>query len=163
MRRTIQEVSVETLRAETALATLAVGESLSYESLEAAGVIDPMGAGRHAIYSARKRLLRERQMVFSCVPGEGVKRLGDVEMIGHGDNVLQHIRRASKRGMAVVLAVENFDALSQDMKNRHNTTALILGVVAVTTGRPGRRKISGKMAEARALTEQEVKAIAESI
>jgi hypothetical protein len=163
MKRTIAEVSAETLAAETALAILSVGQEVTYEALVASGLRDPMGDGRHAIYSARKRLLRERHMVFECIPGRGVKRLGDVEMIAHGDNVMQRIRRASKRGMAVVLSVENFHALSQDMKVRHNATAVVLGSVAVLTGRPGQRKIAGKMAEARALTAQEVKAIAESI
>jgi hypothetical protein len=163
MKRTIQEVSAETLAAEAALSGLEVGESMSYEVLAVTLGRDPMGAGRAALYSARKRLFRERQMVFACVPGEAVKRLGDVEMVSHGDNVMQRIRRASRRGMAVVLAVENFHAMPKDMQARHNLTALVLGSVTVLMSRPGQRRIAGKIAEARALTEQEVKAIAESI
>lgn len=164
MKRTIQEVSAKTLAAEGALAGLQVEEFISYAALAVPLGCDPMSrAGHAALYSARKRLFRERQMVFACVPGEGVKRLGDVEMVCHGDNVMQHIRRASRRGMAVVLAVENFHAMPKDMQARHNMTALVLGSVTVLAGRPGQKRLAGKIAEARALTEQEVKAITESI
>jgi hypothetical protein len=163
MKKTIAEVSSETLRCEAVLAALKVGESVSYEMLRAAMGRDPQKDGRWLLASARRRLLREKAMVFDCIPGEGVKRLGDVEMIGHGDNVLQRIRRSARRGMNVVLSVENFVGLPENLKLKHNTTAVVLGSVAVLTGRPGQRKLAGKIMQARALTEQEVRAIAESL
>lgn len=163
MKKTIAEVSSETLKCESLLAALKVGESVSYQMLKAAMGRDPQENGRGLLTSARRRLLREKAMVFGVMPGEGVKRLGDVEMIGHGDDVLTRIRRSARRGMTVVLAVENFAGLPESLKLKHNTTAVVLGSVAVLTGRPGQRKLAGKIANARALTEQEVKAIAESL
>jgi len=163
MKKTIAEVSSETLKCESVLGSLKVGESVSYSILQAAMGRDPQENGRGMLTSARRRLLREKSMVFGIVPGDGVKRLGDVEMIGHGDNVLTRIRRSARRGMAVVLAVENFAGLPEALKLKHNTTAVVLGSVAVLSGRPGQKKLAGKIAQARALTEQEVKAIAESL
>lgn len=163
MKKTIAEVSAETLQCEAVLAALKVDECVSYELLEAAMGRDPQENGRGILTSARRRLLRDKNMVFGVVPGEGVKRLGDVEMIGHGDNVLQRIRRSARRGMSVVLSVENFAGLPENLKLKHNTTAVVLGSVAVLTGKPGQRKLADKIARARALTEQEVRAIAESL
>jgi hypothetical protein len=163
MKKTIAEVSSETLQCESVLAALKVGESVSYDVLRAAMNRDPQENGRAMITSARRRLLRDKNMVFGVLSGEGIKRLGDVEMIGHGDNVIQRIRRSARRGMTVVLSVENFHGLPENLKLKHNTTAVVLGSVGVLTGRPGQRKLAGKIANARALTEQEVKAIAESL
>lgn len=163
MPRAIAEVSADTIKLEGILSALKVGESCSYDTLSAAVQRDVQRAGRGVFSSARRRLFRERQMVFSCVPGEGVKRIGDVEMIAHGTAVLQRVRRASKRGMAVVLAVEDFGALSADMKLKHNATAVVLGSIAVLSGKPGQRKLTAKIAQAHALTVGEILAIAESI
>jgi hypothetical protein len=159
----IPQVSFETLAAQKVLDALKVGETATYDALRVAIGRDPQVSGRGLIATARRRLMRESNKVFGADPGKGLRRLSDVEMIAEGDNVVQRVRRAAKRGMAVVLSVENFAGLPEDMKLRHNATAVVLGSVAVLTGKPQRRKLTGKIAQAKALTEEDVKAIAETI
>lgn len=163
MKRAIGEVSADTTAIERALAALVVDEEIPYGALSDLIGKDVRTDGKGYLRSARQRLLRDQNMVFDCVPSKGIKRLNDVMIVAKAKDSTERIRRASKRGLRVVLAVENFSGLPPHLQRQHNSLALVLGLVHATTGNRGQRKLSAKLANVKPLTEQEVRAIAESI
>lgn len=110
--------SFETRQIFNRLVKMEKGDSVTYTELSTltGRVID--GSSSH-LQSVRRMLLNQHGMVFDCMPGHGVKRLNDTEMVGASTRDMESVRRKSKRAATKLLAVE-FDGLSDDDKRTHN-------------------------------------------
>jgi len=67
--------------------------------------------GTPALTSARRHLETQHGIVFDCVRGVGLRRLGDVEKVTSTARHARSIRRTAKRGTTRIGAIENFAAL----------------------------------------------------
>lgn len=132
------------------LRTAAIGETVEYSDLaDAAGI--SIGELHTPIATARRILLREENMVFGVIPTVGLKRLSDQEIVGTSVAVAQKVRRAARRGVKVLHAVQDFSALSQADQMRHSASVSIFAAVAEMTTERSVTKIEkaaeGKRAE----------------
>ena len=157
MKKPIGEASADSIQIEAVLRAVTVGETVSYEVINAAIGRDVQGEARGNLATARRRLLREH-LVFGCDPGFGIKRLSDVAIVGLGDNIVQRVGRAAKKGVHTVLSVENWDALPEHLKGRHNSVAIILGAQAALAGTKSKNRILKKIEAAKPLTLEDVRA-----
>lgn len=136
----------------------AVGEVVEYTKIDAAIACDhstPKGAGR--IQSARKVLLRDKQIVFAAVERVGLQRLNDSDIIKTGADSVAKIRRESIRG-AKRLACVKYEELSDAEKRRHDAYASHLGILAECSRPQASKKIAAAVdqsQEVRKLTFEE--------
>lgn len=109
-----------------------VGATISYAQLSSAVGRDISGA-TGALHSARKRLLRDEQIVFDVVRGEALKRLSDVEIVGTSNSFARRMRRVAQRGVETLTAIGDFSALPRETQMRHTAAVSVFGVVAEMT------------------------------
>lgn len=120
-----------------------IGDLINYEELSAIIGSDVQIKGRGSLQSARKMAMRDKGMVFESVRDIGIKRLADAEIVRSGQAYISRIRRHARRGMRVLVSVQNFEALPNDLKIRHNATASMLGAVAQFSGSAAQKRIEG--------------------
>lgn len=125
-----------------------VGEIVGYEELTALIGTDVQLKGRGYMETARRMAMRDKGMVFGPVRGVGLKRLADTEIVRSGQAYISKIRRHARRGMKVLVSVQDFAALPNDLKVRHNATASMLGAVAQFSGSTAQKRIEGAVEQA---------------
>lgn len=136
MTKAIPELSIDTQTIERLLAVVAVGEMLSYDVMTEAIGRDVQNGARHILKSACLRLLRDQQMVFAPVWGQGIKRLDDIGIVGTGVSTLKRVHNLARRGARTLAAVQDFNALPNETKVKHNLMAAQLGMLSqITSGR----------------------------
>lgn len=132
--RPMFQQSFETQAAIACLITVEVGKTTTYAQLTDAMGVDAQVAGRGASKSARRYLEREHRMVFAAVPGVGLKRLSDTEIVGSGAEGLARSRRAARRAQRRLTCVD-FDALEQGAKVRQQAYLSLFNAIAAL-GKP---------------------------
>lgn len=125
-----------------------VGEIVGYDELTALIGSDVQLKGRGYMETARRMAMRDKGMVFGPIRGIGLKRLADTEIVRSGQSYISKIRRHARRGMKVLVSVQDFDALPNDLKVRHNATASMLGAVAQFSGSTAQKRIEGAVEQA---------------
>ena len=118
---------------------MGAGETMTYEAMTTL-LSRKVGGSDATLHSARRRAEREDGFVFGSVRKVGIKRLADVEIVDLGETGAKALRRSASRTARKVANVQNFDALSDDLKARHNgALALFGGVMAAAKGSTLRR------------------------
>ncbi len=131
--------SFETQKIIERLEKLDIGEQVSYEELAVEAGLSRVSGSTGSLHSARHFLQRTEGRVFACVPGIGVKRATDAEIVQTGSMVVQHIHRTARRGM-LRLACANFDVLSPEQRMEFNEKASHLAILQhVTTAKSAKR------------------------
>ena len=149
MKPTLIEASIESQRIEQRLATVEVGEFVSYDDLSEIGQKDVRTNGRGNLETAKNRLRRDKQMVFDTVRGEGVRRANDAEIVAGCNRNINTIRNASRRG-AKRIACANYETLTATEKVQHNTMASQFGALYSLTSQASRKTIETKVKAANA-------------
>lgn len=108
-----------------------VGTFTSYETLTAV-ISRPIQKHRGALQTALRRLLRDKDMVFGCVHGSGIKRLSDTEIAATGNQATERIRRMSARAVEKMLKAD-FDALNYDEKKRYTAQVSTMAAISQMT------------------------------
>lgn len=111
----------------TVLDQLSVGETASYGQLTEAIGRDII-SHRYLLENARDRLLKERK-VFGCVHNVGIKRLSDSEIVAYSLDGFRRIRRMARKGAKKLASVQDYAALKDDEKARHNISMSVLGAI----------------------------------
>lgn len=138
--RSIPDRSASTWAAVRLLAAAQVGEVVTYEALTKVIGRDAQHAGAHHVRSARFVVKREHAMVFACVVNVGVKRLPDDEKIAEARGRLRRSASQAREGLRSLACVDDFSALTPEMKIQHNTTAAQLGAIrAMATSKTAKR------------------------
>ena len=96
------------------------------------------------LQSAMRAALRQ-EMVFSTIRGVGVKRLTDRELAGIGEATRQHITKSARTAMKKMTLVQDFKALTNEEKIRHNTSLAMLGAVAHIASPKQAKALEGKV------------------
>lgn len=157
----IRAVSQETLTLEGVLMAAQIGDLIRYETLTAAIHRDVSGEARYFLYSALRRVLREHRVAFECVRDVGLRRLDDPGKVNSAGRVVGKIRRAAKRGLRVVLAVDDFNSMPAAMRLKHNMVASLFGLTRAITGKKQQNLLSARLASTKPLSAADVKAIVE--
>lgn len=147
MNKSIPEMSVETRLLLQRLEKAAVGETVSYAELTNLCGRDVQGPARGMLYSAMRATLSSG-VVFATVRKTGVKRLADNEIVGVGEAAIPRIRRLARRSVRKLTAVQDFDAMPNEAKIRHNTMVSMLGAVAHVTGSKTVKEVQLRVAAA---------------
>jgi len=126
-------LSIETKQLLERLMKVKVGELISYQEMTDIVGRDIRKDGSGIMYSARRKALNDCQIVFITITNEGIKRASDEEIANSGASVIHKIRKASKKGKKVLHAVNDFGALTNNSKIRHNASASFLGAIDLMT------------------------------
>jgi len=129
------------------LKTIRVGSVVSYADLSAVIGRDVAGDST-ALQRAIRICLREDNIVFANIRGEGYKRLNDAEIVDTGADTIARIRRTSKRGVQKMLAVQKFDDLPNDKKLQHSARVSVLASLVDATTSKQMKKVEGAIGEA---------------
>ena len=132
------EISVDTRMLYDLLSKAPVGETVTFARMSEALGRRVEGADSH-LQSALRRLVSLDQKVFSNVRGVGYQRLSDTEIVKSGERDRDHIQRSARKAAKRLLCVEDFDALPNDLKVKHNTYLSMYGAM-VSMLSPGRVK-----------------------
>jgi hypothetical protein len=115
---------------ETVLSECAVGQMITYEELSKAIGRDVRVHAAGALATARKTMLKEKNMVFATERSVGIKRLDDSDIIDSTADKNKRIARISKRGLQE-LSVVKFEQLDEQKKKEHIAASAQLGVIAM--------------------------------
>ena len=128
--RHIAEISVDTQLLVERLRKVGVGETISYAELTGTISRDVQGSARGNLYTARRTLQRDDNVVFGVVVGEGMKRLNDSEIVSTATSDRVGIRRRSRRAARRLACVQDFDSLPSEAKIRHQAAISLFGVIS---------------------------------
>lgn len=146
-KRAVPELSVDTQVLERLLRAAPAGAVVTYDEMSKAIGRDVQNGARHLVQSARRRLLAQERIVFGVVTDVGLKRLDDHGIVGTAGQRLKHIHRTATVGAREMSAVQDFAALPNDEKIRHNTAASVYGVLRHVTKEKTLAKLEAATAE----------------
>lgn len=146
--KTVNEISIYSQDLIRFLADKKVGEIILYEELSNIinfNVTEPKGRGY--LETAKKRLLKDENIVFDTIRGEGIKRLSDEEIAKTtGKGYLKSVRAKGRKAYQKNKVV-NYNALSDSAKIDHQCTMTILSLMNHVTDRKSIKKIEDKVKE----------------
>ena len=124
------------------------GQFVSYAALSEVIGRNVQKEGNGALQTARRRLLKDHQVLIGTVRDEGVKNMTDTERVEHGQYDLDHVRRHTRRSYERITSVKDFDGLPNDAKIQHNARAAMFGTMAYLAHGNRVKKLEAKVAEA---------------
>lgn len=127
--RAFELTSTDVATVQKILAAMQPGDRVSWASIGAAiGV--RVGDQRifNVTHRARYKLMRDEQMVFDVVRGEGLIRLSDEQTVNTRDHFIAKQWRLTKRAKRQITSV-NYDALPRESKVKHNVALSIFGAL----------------------------------
>lgn len=128
-KRTIGEVTSETLALYGHLKTLPIGAVVTYDDLTAIVGRNVQESARSALQTARRMCQRDHQIVFSPVVGYGLKRLNDNQIVSSADGDIKRIHRSAGRGIKKLACVD-YQNLDHAGMSSLNAKAAVLGTLA---------------------------------
>lgn len=152
-KRTIQELHIDSRALYDYLekghleGTQTTDAIIPYSELSGLIGRDIQKEARGNLYTAIRMMQNEYGVVYGTVNGVGIKRLTDEEVAYTGDVVVQHVRKATNRGIKKLVCVKDFDALPNDAKVKHNASLSILGVFKEMTKQKKIKQIEAKVNE----------------
>ncbi len=146
MTKLIGEISLQAQQLMTALQKARVGETISYDTLSKAIEAD-VRQFRGQLQTARRRLLRDENIVFGCVRTVGLKRLDDLEIVNEGESGLVKVRRKARRS-AEVLTKAHPDRLTVEDRSRLNAVLSLHGAITLFAKKRSITKIQRLVANA---------------
>ena len=132
-RKRIGEISWEVQQLAGLLGSLKPGEGITYTDLSRAARRDVI-KNRHLLYTARRKLRREKQMVFGTDRGVGLRRLDDSGVSEKATGTLKGIHRKVRNELKDQACV-SIDNLTGAELVAHNGRVATLGVVGQFTHR----------------------------
>lgn len=128
-KKAIPELSVDVQVLWRRIQKLAPGEIVPYAELNQLIRGDVQKKMRPTLYGARRKALRDDNIVTECVINTGVKRLEDSAISTIHIPTLNRIRKASRLACRKQQCA-NYDALTSEQKTSYNAGQSVLGVLA---------------------------------
>lgn len=147
----IPEMSIDTRMLVDHFKAMPTGSTATYQELHALIGRDVQSAARSNVHSAIRHLLNNDSIVIACVRTVGYKRLADSDILGTGEQAINHIRRSARRGFQKVTAVQDYEALSADEKRRYNTLGSVLAMANHIAKGSSIKKVESKVADSAAM------------
>jgi len=134
--------SMETALLIAHLKKTVVGQTVSYEELtRVAG--KPIVGGASELRTARIRLAKDNDMLFSCLPTKGVMRLDDRGIVNEGIARTGHVRRYTKNTAQRLAKIADFSALPRDYQLKHSSAISINATIAFMTRTKVMKRLEG--------------------
>lgn len=135
MKSPIFEMSADARILSQELAKLRPGETITYRTLGHAIGRKVVGSTT-SLQTARRALLRNEQILFSPIRGEGLYRMRDEEIVANADRDINHIRMSGRRGVQRLAAVQNYAEMPRAKQLSHAAKMSVLtAVTSLTTER----------------------------
>lgn len=106
-----------------------IGEKISYKELSEL-VGSPVNGSTTALTTARRHLLRHRDMVFGVVRAVGLERLDDKNIVHRQDGHIASIRRKAKKGTRELAAVQDYAAMEPKDQLNHTLKASLFHAIS---------------------------------
>lgn len=129
MTRPSFEMSIDTRLVYEALKKAAIGEVVSLSAISQE-LGRKVGGEDSSIQSAIRRLLKTDGIVFENVRGVGYKRLRDEEIVNSSERDREGLRRKARKIVKKLTCVQDFDALPNELKVKHNAAVSGFGAIA---------------------------------
>lgn len=139
-----REINVDARVILARLKAAKVGDVITYSELSELVGRDVQKGSRHILEAARRWAKKDR-VIFGVITGQGLKRLDDAGKVRVGSGMMDKIRRTSRRAAQTLAAVENFDALPNEMKIQHNMSLSVFGIIQQATSRKVQDRIAEKV------------------
>lgn len=147
MERPLFRQSLETQALVKLLGDKDHPDVFTYEEMSKAAGTDVI-ANRNCIGSARRVLLREKQLVFESIPKVGIKRSSDVEIVEGGSKDIARIRNTARRAIKKGGCVRKFAELPKDKQVQHNLQMSAAGLLYHATTTSAQNKIEKQVTTA---------------
>jgi|GEM_PF-2060136 len=133
MPKTIMELNTDTEQLIKQLRQIEVGQIISYKELSEIIGRDVQRSASGSLYSARRILQRDEEIVFNTIRNIGLERLNDVGVVGTISSSTKRIHRESERGLKRGACVQHYDRLPNDKKVEYNANMSNLGMLRLVT------------------------------
>lgn len=143
--KSLPELSLDTQTIERLLDAMAIGDIITFAVLSSAIGRDVQHQARGNLRTARQRLLRQQHKVFGAVLGVGLKRLDDEGKVAAAGVHVRRGRNQFRRARQTATAVDDFAALPNDVKVRHNVIVAQSGALLHMTNPKATRALEGKI------------------
>ncbi|SCM71564.1 hypothetical protein KL86PLE_100265 [uncultured Pleomorphomonas sp.] len=143
MPRPIFQSSAETRLITQELAKCAKGEIIPYERI-CEVVSRPLDDIRGNIATAMRRVLRDKDFVFSAVRGVGLKRLTDAEIVADGSARTTALHKSAARAVERQSKAD-FDSLTNEQKIRFSAEMSVNSAIAMMTRESSIKKVEAKV------------------
>jgi len=130
---TIGRASVESLDLIRFLENVEMGKVVTYQEMNAAAKAD-VQIRNNILQTARRSLMKSKNMVFGTVSGIGVKRLSDEEIPDEATCHIKRARRIATKGMTI-LCCADMEKLTTETKIKAITTRTVLSLFAASSSR----------------------------
>lgn len=131
--------SLETQELTKILSKVGYGETITYESMNAAIKANTQGKSRAALATARRSLLKSG-FVFDSIHNVGLKRLAPADVSLTTPRLIHKVGRAARKH-AVELGTADMSQMSSDEQKRHGTAMLHTALIASTADRTITRRV----------------------
>lgn len=140
------ELSVEAKLMISYLVDTKVGQSVTYGFLAnlIGRSVDEVDGSYAPLITARRHLQNEHDIVFTTLPGIGIQRLSDPEIVDETAGAFTRMRRAAKR-TGERLSKADFGSLSIAYQMRYSAAASVASVISYMTKPAQMMKIERRM------------------
>jgi alkylated DNA nucleotide flippase Atl1 len=126
------EMSIETRTIRDLFKDAEVGEIVTYADLATALGREVNGANPN-VQSAINSLIGEG-ILLENVRGIGYKRLADTEVVGTAEHARKGMKRKASKQVKKLACVQDFDAMPNEAKVKHNAAVSIFGAIGAMLG-----------------------------
>jgi len=114
------------------LAKTAIGQTISYDELSrVAGC--PVDGSTGYLHTARRRLQKDKEMVFGTVRAEGITRLDDKAIVDDAVHRNAHVRRFNKETVHRATKINDFGKLPVEYQRKHSIAVSTAATIAWMT------------------------------
>jgi len=139
--QSIPERSTETKALFEYLSTIKEGDVVPYDKLRKVCGED-VRERRWLLSSARRWLMREKDIVFGAVVGVGIKRLTQVQVLEDSESFPKRLRRMAYRERRKLGTIQ-YEPLSQEQRTQLDIRNSLCALVSYTTRKPTMERIAG--------------------
>ena len=126
---TTLELSIHSMELYRRLSVCAKGDFIGYPELNLIIKMNVQKEGYAYLMRAREMALRKDGLRFEVVRSKGIKCLTDEEnALMTGPSYIKKLSRITRKGQRKITAIEDFGALSNEAKIKHNMSMSVLGV-----------------------------------
>lgn len=136
-KKTMFEMSIDTRMLYDRLKEAAIGEVVSFTQMQE--ILGRLVDGASSNLQSALHRLETDGIAFANVRGVGYQRMNDVEVVNTAESAREGLRRKAKRAIKRLTCVQQFDALPNELKVKHNAAISGFGAIASIMS-PGRVK-----------------------
>lgn len=159
-KRSIPEISVDSMILYKRLAKAEPGEVIPYDELSELIKTDVRGKGYGYLSTARNRARSNDMMVFEAVRGEGLRRVPNHAICDVSEDCMGRARRQVRKGLKILVCAD-YDKLDDPGRHKHNVMAATLGAINLVTSPAKRREVDAKIGAAAIPTAETIKLFAD--